>query len=183
MLDAKRFAQGLTYPELLSQLEARGRSGPARRQQVEAFHRLLPPLPPLPGVARALALVEDWCPDSLQAIPVLARLPLEVRFFFRDENPDLAEAYQKEGKRIVPTVVFMDRGFKEAARWHGPPEAARVFLRETRGKMEPAERLRRYHEGFLRFAEAMLAEWRAALLGSESALGRGAQAVEPDGHP
>lgn len=130
MIAAERFAQGLAYPELLLRLK--------NKRRVEAFYALLPPLPALPGVARVLALVEEWCPDSIQAIPVLARLPLEVRFFFRDENPDLAEAYSKDGKRIVTTVVFLDEDFQELARWHGPPEAARSFLREIKGRMEPA---------------------------------------------
>lgn len=155
MIAAERFAQGLTYPELLCRLKNKNR--------VEAFYALLSSLPALPGVARVPVLVEEWCPDSIQAIPVLARLPLEVRFFFRDENPDLAEAYSKDGKRIVPTVVFLDENFQELARWYGPSEAARSFLREVKGRMEPAQALRLYHEGFLNFAEAMLAEWRALL--------------------
>ena len=87
MLEA-RYLEGLTYEGLLPRLWR-------NRDRVEAFYAGLPPLPPLPRAQRALALVEDWCPDSVQAIPVLARLPLEVRFFFRDENPDLAEAYAK----------------------------------------------------------------------------------------
>ena len=156
---AARFYEGFTYLDLLPRLRR-------NRERVEAFYRALPPLPPLPA-PRALVLVEDWCPDSVQAIPVLARLPLEARFFFRDQNPDLAEAYAKEGKRIVPTVVFLDGDFGELARWHGPPEAARAFLRKAKEEGLPsAERLRRYHEAFPRFAEAMLAEWRA-LLGGE----------------
>lgn len=108
--------------------------------------------------------MEDWCPDSVQAIPVLARLPTRVRFFFRDENPDLAEAYAKEGKRIVPTVVFLDGAYGELARWHGPPEVARAFLREKKAEgLSPKALLLAYHEAFSRFAEAMLAEWRALL--------------------
>ena len=138
---AARFYEGFTYLDLLPRLRR-------NRERVEAFYRGLPPLPPLPA-SRALVLVEDWCPDSVQAIPVLARLPLEARFFFRDENPDLAEA------------------FRELSRWHGPPGAAKAFLREAKEEgLPPAERLRRYHEAFPRFAEAMLSEWRA-LLGGE----------------
>ncbi len=155
---AERWAQGLAFGALLPRL------GP-HRERVEAFYGALKPLAPLPGAARALALVEAWCPDCLQAIPVLARLPLEVRFLFRDENPDLAEAYAKEGKRIVPTVVFLDGAFRELARWHGPPEEARGFLRAAKeAGFGKAETLRRYHEAFPRFAEAMLQEWRALLV-------------------
>lgn len=156
MLEA-RYLEGLTYEGLLPRLWR-------NRDRVEAFYAGLPPLPPLPKAQRALALVEDWCPDSVQAIPVLARLPLEVRFFFRDENPHLAEAYAREGKRIVPTVVFLDGAYGELARWHGPPEAARAFLREKKAEgLSPKALLLAYHEAFFRFAEAMLAEWRALL--------------------
>jgi thiol-disulfide isomerase/thioredoxin len=152
-----RYREGLGYEELLSRMQR-------NRARVEAFYRNLPPLGPLPRAKRALALVEDWCPDCVQAIPVLARLPLEVRFFFRDENPDLAEAYAKEGKRIVPTVVFLDEAYGELARWHGPPEAARAFLKAGRAEgLSPADLVRSYHEAFPRFAQAMLAEWRALL--------------------
>ncbi|GAA5335687.1 MULTISPECIES: thioredoxin family protein [Thermus] len=155
---AERWAQGLTYGALLSRLGT-------RRKRVEAFYQALEPLPPLPGVARVLALVEAWCPDCLQAIPVLARLPLEARFLFRDENPDLAERYAKEGKRIVPTVLFLDGAFQEIARWHGPPEEARAFLRAAKeAGWERAEALRRYHEAFPRFAQAMLQEWHTLLV-------------------
>ncbi|BDG18502.1 thiol reductase thioredoxin [Thermus thermophilus] len=156
MLEA-RYLEGLTYEGLLPRLWR-------NRDRVEAFYAGLPPLPPLPRAQRALALVEDWCPDSVQAIPVLARLPLEVRFFFRDENPDLAEAYAREGKRIVPTVVFLDGAYGELARWHGPPEAARAFLREKKAEgLSPKALLLAYHRAFSRFAEAMLAEWRTLL--------------------
>ncbi|GLV47172.1 thiol reductase thioredoxin [Thermus sp. LT1-2-5] len=155
---AEPWTQGLTYPALLPRLGA-------GRKRVEAFYRTLEPLPPLPGVARALALVEAWCPDCLQAIPVLARLPLEVHFLFRHENPDLAEAYAKEGKRIVPTVVFLGEGLEELARWHGPPEEARSFLGKLKAEgLPPGELVRRYHRAFPRFAQAMLAEWRALLV-------------------
>jgi thiol-disulfide isomerase/thioredoxin len=37
---------------------------------------------------------QDWCPDCHQAALVLAKAAGErARFFFRDENPDLREAY------------------------------------------------------------------------------------------
>ncbi|WP_243094546.1 thioredoxin family protein [Thermus thalpophilus] len=155
---SERWTQGLSYEALLPRLGA-------GRTRVEAFYQLLEPLDPLPGAARVLALVEAWCPDCLQAIPVLARLPLGVRFLFRDENPDLAERYAKEGKRIVPTVVFLGEDWEELARWHGPPGEARAFLGKLKAEgVPPGELLRRYHEAFPRFAQAMLAEWRALLV-------------------
>jgi hypothetical protein len=58
---------------------------------------------------------QDWCPGCHQAAPVLAKAAGErARFFFRDENPDLREAYRLGEKRIVPTLVFLDREPKGA---------------------------------------------------------------------
>ena len=95
-------------------------------------------------------------------LPRLWRNRGRVEAFY--EGPGLAEAYAKEGKRIVPTVVFLDGAYGELARWHGPPEAARAFLREKKAEgLSPKALLLAYHRAFSRFAEAMLAEWRALL--------------------
>lgn len=157
-------SQGLTFPELLR-----------RSSHASLLRRFLEEAPqaPLPGgVAWVLALVEDWCPDCHQAIPVLARAAGErARFFFRDENPDLREAYRLGEKRIVPTLVFLDQGFGELARWHGPPEEARAFFQAWLQGRRPQELsqeerkalLQAYHEAFPRMAKAMRAEWARLL--------------------
>jgi thiol-disulfide isomerase/thioredoxin len=105
---------------------------------------------------------QDWCPDCHRAAPVLAKAAGErARFFFRDENPDLREAYRLGEKRIVPTLVFLDRELEELARWHGPPEEARAFFRARLAEGAPASReekralLAAYHRAFLRMAKAI----------------------------
>jgi thiol-disulfide isomerase/thioredoxin len=123
-----RLTQGMTFAQLLE----RSRHASLLR----AFLEAAPPEPLPEEVAWVLALVEDWCPDCHQAAPVLAKAAGErARFFFRDENPDLREAYKLGEKRIVPTLVFLDRELKELARWHGPPEEARgLFPRPACGR-------------------------------------------------
>ncbi len=159
-----RLSQGLSFSEFLK----RSRHASLLRCFLEEA-----PKEPLPEeVAWVLALVEDWCPDCHQAIPVLARAAGErARFFFRDENPDLREAYRLGEKRIVPTLVFLDQDFHELARWHGPPEEARSFFQAWLQGRRPQELsqeerktlLQAYHEAFPRMAKAMREEWARLL--------------------
>jgi hypothetical protein len=92
-----------------------------------------------------------------------------ARFFFRDENPDLREAYRLGEKRIAPTPVFLDQELKELARWHGPPEEARAFFRARLAEGAPASReekralLAAYHQAFPRMAKAIQEEWARLL--------------------
>ena len=74
MVTAERFAQGLTIPEYVAQMHT----------NQDAFARLLAEAPVRPEDRDAicalerkikiLVITEDWCPDSLRTIPVMARL-------------------------------------------------------------------------------------------------------------
>jgi thiol-disulfide isomerase/thioredoxin len=157
-----RLAQGMTFAQLLERSR--------HASLLLAFLEAAPPEPLPEEVAWVLALVEDWCPDCHQAAPVLAKAAGErARFFFRDENPDLREAYRLGEKRIVPTLVFLDRELKELARWHGPPEEARAFFRARLAEGAPASReekralLAAYHRAFPRMAKAIREEWARLL--------------------
>lgn len=75
-----------------------------------------------PKPLRVLVLTEDWCPDAIVNIPVVFRLVdalpgTHLRFFYRSEHPDLAEAYAREGVRSIPVVSFFDGHWREVARW------------------------------------------------------------------
>jgi len=107
-----------------------------------AFLEAAPPKPLPEEVAWVLALVEDWCPR---------------------------EAYRLGEKRIVPTLVFLDRELKELARWHGPPEEARAFFRARLAEGAPASQkekralLAAYHRAFPQMAKAIREEWARLL--------------------
>ena len=122
MVTAERFAQGLTLPEYVAQM----------RTNRETFSRLLAeaPVPPADREAlaalgrkiRILVITEDWCPDSLRTIPVLARLVdglphVEMRLFLRDANPDVMDQYLKRGKfRAIPVFALFDEEMNEVGR-------------------------------------------------------------------
>ena len=122
MVTAERFALGLTVAEYVAQMQTNR----------DAFARLLAEAPVRPedreaiatreGKIKILVITEDWCPDSLRTIPVLARLVdglphVEMRVFLRDDNPDVMDQYLKRGQfRAIPVFAVFDEEMNELGR-------------------------------------------------------------------
>jgi hypothetical protein len=122
MVTAERFAQGMTVPEYVAQMHTNR----------EAFTRLLAEAAVRPEDREAmralgrkikiLTITEDWCPDSLRTIPVLARLvdglpDVEMRVFLRDDSPDVMDQYLKRGQfRAIPVFAVFDEEMNEVGR-------------------------------------------------------------------
>lgn len=71
-----------------------------------------------------LVLVEDWCGDASNTVPILARwaeeVPgLDLRVLRRDEHPEVMDRYLTNGSRSIPIVIALDGEFEELGRW-GP---------------------------------------------------------------
>jgi hypothetical protein len=119
---AERFAQGLTVGDYAARMITNR----------EIFARLLAEAPVRPEDREALAglerkikilvITEDWCPDSLRTIPVVARLVdglphVELRIFLRDANPDVMDQYLKRGQfRAIPVFAVFDEEMREIGR-------------------------------------------------------------------
>ena len=90
----------------------------------------------LPGRWRLLVLVEDWCGDAVNTIPVLARLAelsgsLELRVLPRDRHLDVMDAHLTDGKRSIPKLLVLDETGVVRATWGPrPSELQRWFLAE-----------------------------------------------------
>jgi hypothetical protein len=85
----------------------------------------------LPYSLHVIVLTEDWCEAAIANVPVLVRLAtesgkLDLRFFLRDQNPDLMNQYLKEGVHAtIPAFVFLDQAFREIGRWYEMPAKIR----------------------------------------------------------
>ena len=85
----------------------------------------------LPYSLHVIVLTEDWCDAAVANIPALVRLAtesgkLDLRFFLRDQNPDLMNEYLKEGVyATIPAFVFFDQAFREIGRWYDMPAKIR----------------------------------------------------------
>lgn len=72
---------------------------------------------------KVLVIAEPWCSHCMLNLPILLRISeavgFDVRFSLRDENLDLMEEYQTNGKNVIPRVIVLDADGNERAAW-GP---------------------------------------------------------------
>jgi thiol-disulfide isomerase/thioredoxin len=83
----------------------------------------------------ALVMTEDWCPDCLMNVPILARVVeaapgMDMRIFVRSRFPDLKAYYQARGVGCIPIFTFLDAGFDEIGTWLERSQAAHARLQE-----------------------------------------------------
>src|ERR1700733_7377056 len=111
-----RFAQGLSYAGSLAQatvnrdkFDESYRTVPLTDEDLSFFRRAAA----LPhGPAKILALAEAWCGDVYRELPTAVRIAaatgLELRIFYRDENPDIMDEFLSNGgkSRAIPVFVF-----------------------------------------------------------------------------
>jgi thiol-disulfide isomerase/thioredoxin len=137
-VDSERFAEGLTVEEYVQgmrknrELFEQNYGSVALREEDVRF------LAEGTRVSKVLVLAEDWCGDVLRYVPMVARLAeeipsWEVRIFYRDDNPDLAENWKKHGLfRAIPIIVFFDEHFNELANFIEKPSPVYIAEQSAR---------------------------------------------------
>jgi hypothetical protein len=120
----ERFFAGATFEELLARpkdnadlwnaIYRKASLSPAAAERARA----------LKGHWHLLVLSEDWCGDSVNVLPSIARLEeccdhLEMRILGRDANRDLMDSHLTGTSRSIPVVIVYDADFIERG-WWGP---------------------------------------------------------------
>jgi hypothetical protein len=72
-----------------------------------------------------LTLVESWCGDVSQVVPVLEKMALasemlELRLLLRDQHPHIMDAFLTNGARSIPKVIFVDPSNRRVLGSWGP---------------------------------------------------------------
>jgi len=124
---------------------------------------------------QVLVIAEDWCPDVVQNVAMLAKIAdgvpgMEVSIVRRDENTELMAQYLTNEKKRIPVIAFFDMTFREIARWTGRCREADEWIKgeilESTTWDEMSEEAlasfsveydRRYRESY---ARASLSEWQ-----------------------
>lgn len=88
---------------------------------------------------RFLVITEDWCGDSSQFVPPVARLcdeidGLEIRFLLRPDVLELADRYRdRSGRQPIPVIITLDlEGQEYGALLERPAEVTELMAAETR---------------------------------------------------
>ncbi|MFM7586215.1 MAG: thioredoxin family protein [Bacteroidota bacterium] len=91
-----------------------------------------------------LVISEFWCGDAAQITPVIESITnasegaLETRVVFRDEHPELIDAFLTNGSRSVPKIIQLNDQFEVLGSWGPRPKAAQDLVVQLKSNPETA---------------------------------------------
>ncbi len=120
----ERFGTGATFADVLARAKDNADMWQAVYKRAAVSEDALHRVAVLHHRWHLLAINEDWCGDSLNILPYVARLEessvhIEMRIIGRDANRDLMDAHLTRGSRSIPVIVVYDENFVEKG-WWGP---------------------------------------------------------------
>jgi thiol-disulfide isomerase/thioredoxin len=87
-----------------------------------------------------LLITESWCGDAAHIVPVLNKIAdlndkIDLKVVFRDDNPELMDAYLTNGNRAVPKVIMIDNESGDVINTYGPrPRVATELVARYKAK-------------------------------------------------
>jgi hypothetical protein len=138
------FARGVTWAEFLEKATAQ------RERWLSVTARAVVPGPVVERFRRAgadlriLAVAEDWCPDSVNTLPYVARLasavPIPFRIVDRHQGePVMRKHRTPDGRTATPTIVLL-RGDAEIGAFVERPEVVQRWFLSMADSPENAKR-------------------------------------------
>ena len=119
-----RFAAGSTFEQLLARSKDNSEMWRALYKRAALDDEAIRRAREIEHRFHLLVINEDWCGDSVNILPYVARLAdasghLEMRIIGRDANRDLMDAHLTGTSRSIPIVIVYDSIFREKG-WWGP---------------------------------------------------------------
>lgn len=84
-----------------------------------------------------LTLTEVWCGDAAQIVPTIQKMAalnekIEHRLVFRDQHPELMDAFLTCGTRSIPlTIILEKKSLKVLGHWGPRPQELQAFVLEN----------------------------------------------------
>jgi thioredoxin-like negative regulator of GroEL len=85
-----------------------------------------------------LILTEHWCGDASQTLPVfnaiaeLSKGKIEMKLVYRDQHPDLMDAYLTNETRSIPKLIQLDEHYNVTAFWGPRPSVAQQLVKQLK---------------------------------------------------
>ncbi len=91
-----------------------------------------------------LAITEDWCMDTSNTLPFLARVAeavpgVDLRLILRESNPHIMDRYLTNGSRSIPVLIILDEEFRDIGRWGPRPSELQAWVMANRPRLTKAE--------------------------------------------
>lgn len=132
------YSQGKTWDEFLEAAKARRQTWLDNYEHGVADPDQVARAAAVPGRWRFLVVAEDWCGDSANTIPYLARLveqvpTLELRIINSTVGAGVMQSHQTEdGRGATPTVVVLDEAGQERGCWVERPYTLRKVVADLK---------------------------------------------------
>ncbi len=103
-----------------------------------------------------LVLNEDWCGDSVNTLPAIAKLAslvpekIDLRVVGRDANPDLMDSHLTGTSRSIPVVIVLDDTYMERGWWGPRPTSLQAWAVGPGKALEKADRYREIRRWYAR---------------------------------
>ena len=167
-LSADRFAQGLSTsddphyntPEILGYVKLNLYRMSRLEKQMGVTPELQAAMARVTEPWTWLVLTESWCGDAAQIVPVLHRIAKEspnitLRFFLRDQHPELMNAYLTNGGKSIPKLICLRTNdltsptLQEMGTWGPRPAGLQTLMNDWRTENLPladaVERAQRWY--------------------------------------
>lgn len=125
-------------PELLQFTELNLKRMERIPKQVELDHTVVEKLLMLPEKLEWVVLVEGWCGDVAQNLPIIAQMAdasdkVDLRLLWRDEHLDIMDHYLTNGGRSIPKLIALRASdLHELGTWGPRPQPVQEEMQQVK---------------------------------------------------
>lgn len=131
------YGQGTTFADFLERARARRDEWRAHYNDATVSAALITRMRALPAKRHLLVVAEDWCSDSVNTVPYIARLidgapeRLDMRVVNRETGMAVMEAHKTpDGRTATPTIVVLGEDWHVTGAWTERPGATQAWFLE-----------------------------------------------------
>ena len=141
------YSQGKTYIEFRDAAESRVKAWNDHYAQARVRDALRTRMASVPGTWRLLVVAEDWCGDSANTIPYVAKLVdvagnLDMRIINSEVGRAIMDAHlTPDGRGATPTVILLSESYEEAGCFIERPRVLQSWWLDNADKLEQKDRL------------------------------------------
>ena len=150
------YARGITFAAFLEQAKSRTAEWRQHYNDAAVTPELMSQMRALPDRRRILVVAEDWCGDSVNSLPYLARLVdgaperLELRIVNSAAGQAVQEAHRTaDGRVATPTVVILAEDGRFIGAWTERPAALAEHVAELKKTLSESEVKTRIRQWYL----------------------------------
>ena len=131
------YGQGTTFADFLEKARARRDEWRAHYNDATVSAALITRMRALPAKRHLLVVAEDWCSDSANTVPYIARLidgapeRLDMRLVNRETGKAVMEAHKTpDGRTATPTIVVLGEDWHVIGAFTERPSATQAWFLE-----------------------------------------------------